>query len=73
MQQALSRGKKSVQYWKLRFLTAYIDVCDDRSYSCLAKTFHEKVVAAQVPAITTAGIYPGVSNCMPSAKVAGVL
>jgi saccharopine dehydrogenase-like NADP-dependent oxidoreductase len=42
--------------------TAYIDVCDDRSYSCLAKTFHEKAVAAQVPAITTAGIYPGVSN-----------
>lgn len=44
--------------------TAYIDVCDDRSYSCLAKTFHEKAVAAQVPAITTAGIYPGVSNLM---------
>lgn len=44
--------------------TAYIDVCDDRSYSCLAKSLHEKAVAARVPAITTAGIYPGVSNLM---------
>ncbi|XP_057837415.1 uncharacterized protein LOC131047645 isoform X1 [Cryptomeria japonica] len=44
--------------------TAYIDVCDDRRYSCLARTFHEKAVAAGVPAITTAGIYPGVSSLM---------
>ncbi|KAH9298965.1 hypothetical protein KI387_030647, partial [Taxus chinensis] len=44
--------------------TAYIDVCDDRSYSCLAKSFHEKAVTAGVPAITTAGIYPGVSSLM---------
>ncbi|GLJ50611.1 hypothetical protein SUGI_1078270 [Cryptomeria japonica] len=43
--------------------TAYIDACDDWRYSCLAKTFHEKSVAAGVPAITARRIYPGVSNC----------
>ena len=42
--------------------TAYIDVCDDQDYSARAKAYHDKAVAAQIPAITTAGIYPGVSN-----------
>eukprot|EP00252_Welwitschia_mirabilis_P006956 TRINITY_DN17922_c0_g1_i3.p1 TRINITY_DN17922_c0_g1~~TRINITY_DN17922_c0_g1_i3.p1 ORF type:complete len:326 (-),score=58.88 TRINITY_DN17922_c0_g1_i3:26-1003(-) len=44
--------------------TYYIDVSDDWEYSCLAKSFHKKACAAQVPCITTAGIYPGVSNLM---------
>lgn len=44
--------------------TAYIDVCDDTSYAFRAKSFGERAVAANVPAITTAGIYPGVSNVM---------
>ncbi|PIA48307.1 hypothetical protein AQUCO_01400720v1 [Aquilegia coerulea] len=44
--------------------TAYMDVCDDTSYSLQAKSLHEKAVAANIPAITTAGIYPGVSNVM---------
>ncbi|XP_058098667.1 uncharacterized protein LOC131243365 isoform X3 [Magnolia sinica] len=44
--------------------TAYVDVCDDTIYACRAKSFHEKAVAADVPAITTGGIYPGVSNVM---------
>ncbi|XP_062202958.1 uncharacterized protein LOC133905241 [Phragmites australis] len=44
--------------------TAYIDVCDDTDYSWRAKSFHEQAKAAGVPAITTAGIYPGVSNVM---------
>jgi hypothetical protein len=42
--------------------TAYVDVCDDMDYSWRAKGFHEQAKAAGVPAITTAGIYPGVSN-----------
>jgi len=42
--------------------TPYIDVCDDTDYSWRAKGFHEQANAAGVPAITTAGIYPGVSN-----------
>lgn len=42
--------------------TPYIDVCDDTDYSWRAKGFHEQAKAAGVPAITTAGIYPGVSN-----------
>ncbi|ERN05140.1 hypothetical protein AMTR_s00053p00188250 [Amborella trichopoda] len=44
--------------------TPYVDVCDDRTYALCAKSFHEKAVAAEVPAITTAGIYPGVSSVM---------
>ncbi|GJN28364.1 hypothetical protein PR202_gb16475 [Eleusine coracana subsp. coracana] len=44
--------------------TAYIDVCDDTDYSWRAKGLHEQAKAAGVPAITTAGIYPGVSNVM---------
>ncbi|KAG0609523.1 hypothetical protein M758_8G191200 [Ceratodon purpureus] len=44
--------------------TAYVDVCDDRDYSMRAKAYHDRAVAAQIPAITTAGIYPGVSNIM---------
>ncbi|XP_066340858.1 uncharacterized protein [Miscanthus floridulus] len=44
--------------------TPYIDVCDDTDYSWRTKGFHEQAKAAGVPAITTAGIYPGVSNVM---------
>ncbi|KAM0869174.1 hypothetical protein ACQ4PT_040847 [Festuca glaucescens] len=44
--------------------TAYIDVCDDMDYSWRAKAYHEEAKAQDVPAITTAGIYPGVSNVM---------
>uniref|UniRef100_A0A0E0F974 Saccharopine dehydrogenase NADP binding domain-containing protein n=1 Tax=Oryza meridionalis TaxID=40149 RepID=A0A0E0F974_9ORYZ len=44
--------------------TAYIDVCDDTDYSWRTKGFHEQAKACGVPAITTAGIYPGVSNVM---------
>lgn len=44
--------------------TAYLDVCDDTSYAWRAKSLHNKAVAANIPAITTGGIYPGVSNVM---------
>uniref|UniRef100_A0A0E0RDI1 Saccharopine dehydrogenase NADP binding domain-containing protein n=2 Tax=Oryza TaxID=4527 RepID=A0A0E0RDI1_ORYRU len=44
--------------------TAYIDVCDDTDYSWRAKGFHEQAKDCGIPAITTAGIYPGVSNVM---------
>lgn len=42
--------------------TAYLDVCDDTSYAWRAKSFMSRALAANVPAITTGGIYPGVSN-----------
>ena len=42
----------------------YLDVCDDTEYSQRAKKLHSKAQAAGVPAITTGGIYPGVSNVM---------
>ncbi|CAL1409664.1 unnamed protein product [Linum trigynum] len=44
--------------------TAYVDVCDDTNYALRAKSFKDKAVAAGIPAITTGGIYPGVSNLM---------
>ncbi|KAI3823480.1 hypothetical protein L1987_04918 [Smallanthus sonchifolius] len=48
----------------IRAKTAYLDVCDDTSYSLRAKSFMNEALAAKVPAITTGGIYPGVSNVM---------
>ncbi|XP_021772130.1 uncharacterized protein LOC110736263 [Chenopodium quinoa] len=48
----------------IRTKTAYIDVCDDTSYAFRAKSFCKDAIAANVPAITSAGIYPGVSNVM---------
>nr|XP_043628149.1 uncharacterized protein LOC122599667 [Erigeron canadensis] len=44
--------------------TAYLDVCDDTHYAWRAKSFMNEALAAKVPAITTGGIYPGVSNLM---------
>ncbi|XP_020576622.1 uncharacterized protein LOC110022149 isoform X1 [Phalaenopsis equestris] len=44
--------------------TTYLDVCDDTNYAWRAKSFHEKAVSAGVTALTTSGIYPGVSNVM---------
>ncbi|XP_057473985.1 uncharacterized protein LOC130762318 [Actinidia eriantha] len=44
--------------------TAYIDVCDDTRYAWRAKSYMSKALAANIPAITTGGIYPGVSNVM---------
>jgi hypothetical protein len=41
---------------------AYMDVCDDADYSQRARGYHQQAVDAGVPAITTAGIYPGISN-----------
>lgn len=42
----------------------YLDVCDDTKYSQNARTLHKEASDAGVPAITTGGIYPGVSNVM---------
>ncbi|XAR60344.1 UDP-glucose 4-epimerase [Bertholletia excelsa] len=44
--------------------TAYLDVCDDTSYAWRAKSYMQKAKAANIPAITMGGIYPGVSNVM---------
>uniref|UniRef100_A0A0A0KEK7 Saccharopine dehydrogenase NADP binding domain-containing protein n=1 Tax=Cucumis sativus TaxID=3659 RepID=A0A0A0KEK7_CUCSA len=52
--------------------TAYVDVCDDTEYSQKAKSFRNKAIDANIPAITTAGIYPGVSNVMASELVRAV-
>ena len=44
--------------------TPYMDVCDDQHHSTLTKQLHGEAQAAGVPCITTAGIYPGISNVM---------
>ncbi|KAI3450004.1 hypothetical protein Pfo_006669 [Paulownia fortunei] len=44
--------------------TAYLDVCDDTSYAWRAKSYMNRALDANIPAITTGGIYPGVSNMM---------
>ncbi|KAI4386236.1 hypothetical protein MLD38_004184 [Melastoma candidum] len=49
--------------------TAYLDVCDDTEYAFRAKSLCNKAAEANVAAITTAGIYPGVSNVMASELV----
>jgi hypothetical protein len=42
----------------------YLDVCDDTKYCQNARKLHKEASNAGVPAITTGGIYPGVSNVM---------
>lgn len=41
---------------------AYLDVCDDSSTAQRAKSYMNRALDANIPAITTGGIYPGVSN-----------
>lgn len=59
----LSRMLMSFPYLGGTFMqTAYIDVCDDTDYAFRAKSLCNKAADANVAAVTTAGIYPGVSN-----------
>ncbi|CAK0739628.1 hypothetical protein CVIRNUC_001182 [Coccomyxa viridis] len=44
--------------------TPYMDVCDDTEHSQRLRAYSDQAKAAGVPAITTAGIYPGTSNVM---------
>jgi short subunit dehydrogenase-like uncharacterized protein len=48
----------------------YLDVCDDANYAQAAKSRHAAARAAGVPCITTAGVYPGVSNVMAADMIA---
>lgn len=47
----------------------YLDVCDDTDYAQRAKGMHARAQTAGVRAITTGGIFPGVSNVMASEMV----
>lgn len=40
----------------------YVDLCDDYSFSCLAKEYHEEALARGVACVTTGGVFPGLSN-----------
>jgi saccharopine dehydrogenase-like NADP-dependent oxidoreductase len=40
----------------------YIDICDDIGYAHRAKKYHPNAVQIGIPAITTAGIFPGIDN-----------
>lgn len=57
-------GRCTVLEAAIHTKTAYIDVCDDTSYAFRAKSLCKEAMKANVSAITTAGIYPGVSNVM---------
>ena len=49
---------------------AYVDVCDDASTAMACKALHKEAKAKGVPCVTTAGIYPGVSNIMAAEMLA---
>ena len=49
---------------------AYLDVCDDAGYAANAKAKSKQAADAGVPCITTAGVYPGVSNVMAAEMIA---
>ncbi|KAL1534024.1 hypothetical protein AAHA92_15693 [Salvia divinorum] len=51
---------------------AYLDVCDDSSSAQRAKSYMNRALDANIPAITTGGIYPGVSNIMAAELVRAV-
>ena len=48
----------------------YLDVCDDAEYAKAAKSRADAALGAAVPCVTTAGIYPGVSNIMAADMIA---
>lgn len=67
-------GNCNVLEAAIRTKTAYLDVCDDTSYAFRAKSLMNEALAADVPAISTGGIYPGVSNVMAAelVRIAGI-
>lgn len=48
----------------IRHGVPYMDVCDDATYAQRAKRLEPAARAAGVPALSTAGIFPGLSNVM---------
>jgi saccharopine dehydrogenase-like NADP-dependent oxidoreductase len=48
---------------------AYMDVCDDSDYAAACRALGPAARAAGVGAVTTCGIYPGVSSVMAAALV----
>jgi hypothetical protein len=48
----------------------YLDLCDDVEYAKRARAMSEEAKAAGVACITSAGIYPGVSNVMAAEMIA---
>lgn len=46
-------------------MALHADVCDDNDYAARCKAdYHKRAQEAGIPAITSGGIYPGVSNVM---------
>mmetsp|Transcript_20864 Transcript_20864/g.47035 ORF Transcript_20864/g.47035 Transcript_20864/m.47035 type:complete len:342 (+) Transcript_20864:1-1026(+) len=62
-------GKPQVLEAAIAAGVAYMDVCDDVEYCQEMKTKSEAARAAGIPAVTTCGIYPGLSNVMAAALV----
>ncbi|XP_015952745.1 uncharacterized protein LOC107477273 [Arachis duranensis] len=53
--------------------TAYVDICDDTKYAWRAKSFMRRALGANVPAITTGGLCPGLSTIMAAELVRAAL
>ena len=53
------KGSRLVLETAIAMGVPYVDVCDDAEYAQSCKELHQQAVQAGVPAITTAGIYPG--------------
>jgi short subunit dehydrogenase-like uncharacterized protein len=64
------KGECSVLRAAIEMKVPYLDVCDDTEYSKMARGLAEEAKAAGVPCISTAGIYPGVSNVMAAYMIA---
>lgn len=58
------KGECSVLRAAINKRVPYLDVCDDTEYSKMARGMADEAKVAGVPCISTAGIYPGVSNVM---------
>jgi saccharopine dehydrogenase-like NADP-dependent oxidoreductase/ATP-dependent Clp protease adapter protein ClpS len=63
------RGEPQVLRAAIATQTPYMDVCDDLGYSKKCKALNAEAVAAGTAAVTTCGIYPGLSNVMAAALV----
>lgn len=63
------RGEPQVLRAAIATQTPYMDVCDDLDYARKCRELDDAAKLARIPAVTTCGIYPGLSNVMAAALV----
>ena len=67
------RGEPQVLRAAIATQTPYMDVCDDLDYARKCRELDDAAKLARIPAVTTGGIYPGLSNVMAAALVRKVV